>query len=372
MSTITKVNTAGLDYETKKKLASNNEVLSKRVSLSEIDIDRDGQLSYNGTRMASEEGLLDQMLDILKLKKKFVERFEKLTGSEAKEALIKMIKTGLSVTSAKNQFVNIIGNPSTKLITRITPGNRDIVSNRFAIQQFENIMNKYPNLELSGFNVYNDGTINLSTVSKELIIPTSGGVKLNDEAFKGGMSFFNNPYDGMGISSKVVRQICGNGMIGYADEKIILRQLTDAKIEKFHELVGEISTNGFVNSRFNENLNRAMKTNASFAELEEARKIMIRYSALTDADVNTYLPELSVEIHKLASKGVDYANCSDRQLQNYPIDMKVWDVINRITDFGSHEYGFGAQEEFIQFRAGEIMKKKEFDTEGLLPILFNN
>lgn len=95
--------------------------------------------------------------------------------------------------------------------------------------------------------------------------------------------------------------------------------------------------------------------------------MMLRHSKLkTDDELYSYLPEFKSVVNQLARKGVDYAKCSDIQLQNFPSTHKVWDIVNRMTWFGSHEVGAEVIQSAIQNKAGELFQKKTFDTENVL------
>lgn len=372
-----KINTAGLDYETKKKLALNSELISTRIQLSDLEIDTNGQISIHGMRMASEMNVGNQLLKILKLNPAFLKRFEKLTDDKTKNSLIQMVKSGLALTDVKKQTITVLGNPRTQLVTNILPGEKDHISNRFAIDQFERIANTYPNLSLNAFDIQPNGGISLSMISKDVVNPKldprivpGTHNRIKGEEFNPGINFKNDPLSGILASSFVYRLICTNGLTIQENlAELAMSQLSDQSLEKFFGGISKLGENGFVPFSFDENLQRAMNTNASFGELKDARRIMINNSALTDSDLKEFLPEFSSEIHKLASMGVDYVNCTDIQLHNYPINMKVWDVVNRVTDFGSHDYGFAANNDSMQRLAGNMFNRKTYDANNLLPIL---
>lgn len=372
MATKTKVNTTGLDYNSKKSLALMAEPITKKIFISDIEIDHNGQMSVSGIPLASDENIYKQFYKILGLNPKFLNRFGKITGEPTKIALIQAIKAGMALNEVKKQQITLVGNPRTQIITNLMPGHRDHISNRLAIETFERIANMYPQLSMNEFEVDGNGAISMSLITKDTMTPRDrAGQLIKGEEFNPGMMLRNNPLVGLKADGFVHRVICSNGMTTIDNRGSIgMQRLTDVSLEKFMGGIGKLGDNGFVPVVFNENLNRAMHSNASFGEILAAKDIMMNNSALKmDEDLKPFLPEFSSEVHRLASLGVDYAAASNIQLDNCPTKYKVWDVINRITDFGSHDYGFSAKNERIQKKAGDLFNRKNYHADNILSIL---
>lgn len=369
----TKVNTAGLDYATKKKVALNSELLSQRVQLSQVDVDHNGQISVNGIRMASEDGVQKQLYKILNLSPIFLKKFGKMTDETTKVNLINMIKSGLALSDVKKQNITVLGNPRTGLITSLLSGDKDYISHKIGFEIFERIMNTYPNFNINDFVIDTNGNYTIQLLTKDAITPSdSRGNLMLGESFNPGINFYKNFITGLETDFFASRLACDNGLIVQDRvHQVRMNQLTDENLEKYFTGLAGYEKDGFVPPMYAENIERGLHTNISFAELMEARSIILRNSALkSEEDLKQFLPEFSSEVHKLASRGVDYADCTDRQLENYPTNYKVWDVVNRLTDFGSHEYGFTANNESIQRQAGKLFNKGVYDSENV--IIFKN
>ncbi|MEO6302042.1 MAG: hypothetical protein ABIP51_02605, partial [Bacteroidia bacterium] len=199
------------------------------------------------------------------------------------------------------------------------------------------------------------------------VTPKAKGEMLLGEEFNPGYSFINNPMQGISLAQYVERLVCTNGMTTRdVKGEFRLDVMQEGKIKKFFEEFVMLGKSNFIPGQFPEMLEKAMTTAASFDEIRAARNIMTGNSNLKDNELSNYLPEFSSVAAKLARKGIDYAKCSDTQLQNYPTEYKVWDIVNRLTWFGSHDTGLQAERGEIQKKAGYLFKKSVYDTENVL------
>src|ERR1035437_2214110 len=189
MQTKQQVNTAGLKYDEIKKIALSNEPISRRVILSDVQVDINGQLSVEGLPVLSETGIQKQLFKILQLPVKTLNHIEKTTGADSKQALIEAVKYGLTLSSAKRVEVNVVANPLTKTVTHILPGKKDFISNKIAMQNFEIVMEKYPQLNVHDFALDNKGGIALTLKTAEEKIPKNlAGNYMEDERFNPGIT----------------------------------------------------------------------------------------------------------------------------------------------------------------------------------------
>jgi len=364
------VHAPGIRIEDVKKIAIENEVTSKRVPLSTIDVDTTGMLSVGGTRLNSNDKILAQLYKVLCLNKTFVRKFGKLTDEKTTKALIELIKSGLVLKDATKQDIVLVGNPRTGALTHILPGDKDFISASFGLDVIQKVMEKYPQLHISGYSIDSDnGGVGVSLKTNSEIIPQNkNGFAIKGEHFNPGMNFNIRPFGGLSYDAYIYRLICSNGMIGTeigTGGEITV--LNDMAIEKFFDSVQRTADNNFIPFQYGEKLDIAKETKASFGELLFAKNMMLKCSDIQDEKfLEPFLPEFGQEVRKLAQRGYDYANLSDRTLSNYPTKTSVWDVVNRMTDFGSHDYGFNTYFETLQERAGLLFSKKEYDTQGLI------
>jgi hypothetical protein len=72
--------------------------------------------------------------------------------------------------------------------------------------------------------------------------------------------------------------------------------------------------------------------------------------------------------NKIHSAGIDSVKLNDAQKKNLRTGVSVWDVINGVTDFASHNYGFEKKanaDRHMQMAAGDLLTRT-FDTANLI------
>jgi len=358
----------GLNYETIKKNVLDAEPVQKRVSLSQVEIDGNGNLAVGGLKLRVAPDVIEKdLFKILSLQPAFIKKFGNITDNKTKIDFINFIKTALSLNDIKKSEINLIG--TNGLITHILPGNKDYITNSFAIKMFEDCMDRTSHdVLITGFTSSNNGGFAINVRKKDEIAPVIDGSYSNLEAYNPGFAFVNNPLKGMEVQNYVERMVCTNGMVATVLESTMsLNLITEKNVQDFFSGFRDFDKSGFLSVNFTENLNKAMNVKASFGEIISARRIITSHSEVKkDTDLYSFLPEFSQEVNRLARHEIDYTKCSQAQLNNLPTKHSVWDIINRITDFGSHDYGFNADFAAIQRKAGGLFNRKTYDTENVL------
>ncbi|HYH03446.1 MAG TPA: hypothetical protein VEC37_10115 [Bacillota bacterium] len=352
-------------------MALANEPTPFDVKIADLDISGEGDISLMGVPLQTEgDKVQRQLLKMFGgLNKTFLKNYGKLTGKEFQEQLIKTIKLGLS--TQKGAKVTIIGNPETQKIFGIMPFGKQYVPNTFAIESFERVMNMPQNKDckIQNFEILGNGGVAITAVRPDAVTPNlHGGPKVGEE-FNPGFGFNNNPITGLDAYHFVNRLTCTNG--NYIIEKhggFTMTQLTDGQVQKLFDAVQHMSDNNFIPPSFETTLNRALSTPASLAEMMYARRMMKMHSSLeSDENLAAFLPQFGRTVAKLAQKGFDYEKATDVQLKNCPVSgVTVWDIVNVMTDFGSHDYAYNASFAPIQFAAGKLFAKDHYDAENLL------
>lgn len=357
------------DYEEFKKASLNNEPIQKKVALSQIEVAENGTLIVAGTPVRSSENVVEKDLlqTILKLRPDLLTTFEK--GDLSKKDLINMVKSALALSNVKKSQITIVGSPLSGNVFSILPGNKDIISNKLAFDLFEkSIERSGKGTKIVSMTSNENGGFSIN-VKKEVVIDKSILSTLSvGEEFNPGFSFTSSPLLGIALRSYIERLVCTNGMSHTIERggKFNISRLTDNIVLKFLEQFSQLSSNNFVNSAYAEQINKAASTPISFGEILTARKILTSHSKLRDTDINSYLPEFSTVDKLLTAKGVNFEECKPVQLKNYSTPYNVWEVVNRLTDFGSHNYGYDAEYSKIQTAAGALFNKKRYDTQNLI------
>ena len=352
-------NDAKIDYETIKKQAIEYSPVVGSSPLSAFELGRNKTLKMNGKIIPVTEGAYFAFLKkVLKVDPKFIQRFKKVTDEKTEIALLSTLKSGMA--QQKGTMVNILANPFSKSVTNFSSGKHSFRTNQQLLTMFETVMNKYSSLELKDFYMNEDGTMNLSARSSQDM--TINGHK--NEAFLGGLTWENSYERGSSISHNAFRQICENGMFGFSDLPLFVGNDEQSLIKFFYEL-DLLNENNWIGTNFFAKVGNAMETNASFNELNFAASVMVNNSELTMDDLRHYLPEFNLAKNFLLSKGVDVATLDEKKFKNCPTNIKIWDLVNQITDYGSHDYGFNQDFSKIQ-RAGGKLLSKEYDTSNLV------
>ena len=358
----------GLNYETIKKNVLDAEPVQKRVSLSQVEIDTNGTLSVGGTKLRIAPDVIERdLFKILSLQPAFIKKFGVITDNKTKTDFINFIKTALSINDVKKSEINLIG--SNGLITHILPGHKDYITNSFAIKMFEDCMDRTSqDVSITGFTSSGQGGFTINVRKKDEVAPMINGSYSSLEAYNPGFAFVNSPLKGMEVQNYVERLVCTNGMTATVLESAMsLNLISEKNVQDFFTGFREFDASGFISVDFSMKLTKAMGTNASFGEIIAAKRIISGNSDIKkDTDLYSFLPEFSSEVNRLARHEIDYTKCSQAQLNNLPTKHTVWDIINRITDFGSHDYGFNADFAAIQKKAGGLFNRKTFDTENVL------
>ena len=150
-----------------------------------------------------------------------------------------------------------------------------------------------------------------------------------------------------------------------------LVSLTDKAVTEFNEHMLHMATTGFQPVGAAEQIKKAANTDASLAELQTACGAILS----TDQKIQYEYAQKFAPIERAKKAydnlGMDTSKFTRAQLQNAKSGMSVWEVVNGMTNFASNETQYGVDEYAagnLMVTAGNILMKKKFDTEGLLPV----
>jgi hypothetical protein len=141
-------------------------------------------------------------------------------------------------------------------------------------------------------------------------------------------------------------------------------------MNEFFEKIKVLKTAGFMPGEFQNKVSQAIATRASFNEVKSAADLITGSSKMTKEFVDRFVPFNDIR-RKFLAKGCDTIGWNAQQAQNAITDISVWDVINGITDFASHDYGFDLSEGnrlALQVKAGGLLARKSFDTQNLVHV----
>lgn len=350
------------DYNKFKVEAIASQPLLKKVSLAEISLTSKDTLLLQGHTLRLVPDALRSLINILGLPIKFTDSIDGFFGDNSRQKLINLFKT--AVAAKKNLEIVLVGDRKSRQIISILPKHSAIPYEKY-FEIFERLMNKHK-LEIN--TAYNsDNKLVLSTVSKSKEFNIKG---FSDEVFTPGFSLITDLRLGTVVDSFLLRLVCGNGMMGSPESynKIIYDPSNGGG--KFFEELDKLEENGFYPDAFKERIFKAMRTDASLSELKKAASAIKSGSNITNDNIDTFVPLCST-LRDFQRKGLDLTTLTPEQEKSAITNTKVWDLINGMTDFASHDYGFhtGDRDKLnLQVDANRLLTKKAYDTENIVYI----
>lgn len=166
------------------------------------------------------------------------------------------------------------------------------------------------------------------------------------------------------------RLICTNGMITRQfSESLKLKETSHKAIESFHFNVEHLEKNNFQPVKFIQKLKSAAQVPASINEIEKAMALLNLHFNITKDELCRFIPYQQIW-KDYRDLGVEATKLSSVKKRNARSGMTAWELINCITDFASHDYGYtlkpgGAQK--LQIAAGDMLCK-EYDISNLVDV----
>lgn len=347
---LTQLHNQSIDYDTIKKQAIAVEPIIGSYPLSAIQLGMKGIMKINGKTVRVNESARNRFLNnVLNVKPEFAARFRENTNEKVEKEMLAALQNGMARMG--NTEVQIIANPTTQSITNFSTGKSNFTTHTLMFDMFERTMNRYPNLELKDCYMGNQGEITLNTRStKEVNLSY-------EEDFQGGISFTNSADNGSGVTHNALRLICTNGLTGFSKLNLGLafdKQSLDmffGKLDKYNML-------NWITEDLVDGVQRKKGLLASVNELIAAKEVILKNSQLRKEDIDAFIPMSGVSQY-LAKKGIDMQELTPAQRKNCPTNLNLWDLINQLTYFGSHDLGFKADFKSIQSAAGTMFLKKE-------------
>jgi hypothetical protein len=353
-------------FDVKKAEAIGNELMRKEITLSEFNVVDNNHIDIDGVKIEVTDKAFGKLLGRLRIPKAFAKRFSEGFGNDGLRQLITMMK---SMKSSKNdQTVTLLVDPSTRKITDILPAGYASISNESFIDFASRYIDQY-NLGVTHMGSSQYGGTQINCVSPQGMFNVPG---MQNEVFNTGVTFRNTPSRGLEVSPYLERLICANGMTSTAfAENYGLHNLNDKNINEFNEHMIRMASTGFQPVGLADSIKKAHDTDASLAELQRAASAIMSTDKTVDYDyIQRYIPvERSFKAY--STLGADPNTFTKAQMKNAKSGMSVWDVVNGMTNFASNDTKYDINEGKmgnLMVTAGNILCKKQYDTEGVLDI----
>ena len=355
---------SGTVFEQKKAEAIRNEVMRKELSLSEFNVIDNTHIEVDGVKIELTPFAFKRLLGRLRIPTAFAKRFSEGFGADGLKQLVSMMKT---MKSSKNdQTVTLLVDPRAKKVTNILPAGYASISNEAFIDFAETYINQY-GLEVKDFGSDPDGGATINCVSPEAVFSVPG---MSDEVFNTGVTFRNTPTRGLEVSPYLNRLVCSNGMSSTAfSETYSLHELSDKAINEFNEHMITMASTGFQPVGLADKIKAANETDASIAEVQRAMSAILSTDKTIDYDyAQRYLP-INRVMKAYSDVGAEPSTFTTKQLQNAKSGLSVWEVVNGMTNFASNDERYALNDHKtgnLMVTAGNLLMKKNFDTEGFL------
>lgn len=337
--------------------AIDSQPVRRTVHLAEIGLIDENSISYKGTALKiSKQGFRD-LLKILNIPKQFINRFSEMMQErpEAKKQFINTIKNVMATSGKGSSTVTLVLSKKEKQIIAVHKNTRNLISNGGMLDVVSRVIDEN-GLDVVDFSVGDNGEVAVNAVYQKKQWSIDG---LKDEFFNGGVSFVNNPRDGFIVSPYVNRLVCANGMVGKGFEETLKLTSTDGNaMQKFFADIANLASTGFRPSRFIEKAQEARRMKASLAEMFKiSNAIKGAAKDITKQELERWVP-VSYTTSAYHRIGVDTHTLRKGQLQNAKTDISVWDLMNGLTHFASHDNGFEIDDYSrakLQMIAGQLL-----------------
>lgn len=341
-------------FDLKCKEAIEKTPIRKEVSLKDVEVIKNDILKLGERHIKMNSDAFRGICKIVGLPVGFDKTFASAFGDKARQALVNRLKVAIQAKGATT--LSLAVNPDTREIVSIQKDNKSLISNQTFINTSTSIIDKY-GLEVNNISVGRDGGVVINAASPKNEWEIKG---MTDESYFGGISFTNSPNGGFNVSPYVHRLVCANGMIGTAfSETFTLGQMEPAYMESFWAQLNALAERAFMPLSFETNVKLAAETRASLMELETAHKTLQFLSDAEHKELEAWVP-LHTTRERFYAANIDALMLSNAQKKTAKTGTTVWDLVNGLTHFASHDNGFEISDydrRKIQVQAGKLLTK---------------
>ena len=353
-------------FDVKKAEAINNQLMRKEITLSEFNVIDNNHIDVDGVKIEVTDKAFGKLLGRLRIPKAFAKRFSDGFGNDGLRQLITMMKSAKS--SRNEQTVTLLVDPNSRKITDILPAGYASISQESFIDFASRYIDQY-NLGVTHMGSSQYGGTQINCVAPQGMFNVPG---MTNEVFNTGVTFRNTPTRGLEVSPYLERLICANGMTSTAfAENYGLHNLNDKNINEFNEHMIRMAATNFQPLGLADNIKKANSTDASLAEMQRAASSILSLDKAVDYEyVQKYIP-VERAFKAYSQLGADPNTFTKAQMKNAKSGMSVWDLVNGMTNFASNDTKFNINEGKmgnLMVTAGNILCKKQYDTEGVLDI----
>jgi len=355
-------------YDARMAQALKVQPIRKTVPLGDIRIVNTGVIHIKDKPIAMNRQAFSQLAKILGVPIQFQGRVDKFFGEEATSSIVNKMKSALIQQGMST--ITIVANPKEKQIIGFLKRDSQYVSNGTFFGVANDIIDDH-NLLVRDFSINpDDGGITINCFN-----PNAGFQigDFKDEVFQGGITLSTSLDKGIIVSPYMNRLVCLNGMIGESfGESYKLKGLGPSYMEELRTHLGALEKRNYKPFSFEERVKKAMTTNCSYAELEAAAELIIGHSGAKKDEIGKWVPIQETD-KKFIDFGIIPSLMNADKKKNAKTGTTVWDMVNGLTHFATHDSVFKVSEDdrrVIQKEAGKIMSGT-YDMENIILSPFN-
>ena len=340
--------------------------LRKEINLAELKFITLHDVDYCGLKLGMSKRAIRDIMSILGLANTFGGKINSVFGEQFTNTLLNTMKDAISMKKSIN--VTLLVSPE-RIIQRIHQEGSSWVSTDNFFDIVETAIDKH-DLIVNNVETNTDGGIIVKTTNPNSEFGIKGtNLKSDQEVFQGGLNF-HRTYNGLEVDPYLYRLWCTNGLVTKEfDESIRMTNIRPQDWEKFHKNLDRIEKNNFQPQGFVDKVKIAATTPASMAEMMRGINLIKGCSNIDDLNVNPFIT-YGETFNAFKKMGLQPTELTSQQKKNARTNISVWDVVNGITDFASHDYGFEVKDpentrNSLMVEAGAILTK-QYDTQNLL------
>lgn len=330
----------------------------RQVFLAELDLLDDEKIAYKGSTIKMTKSAFGDLLKVLKIPQAFIKRFGELMTDrpEAKRQFINNIKNVMTSQGSGTSTVTLVLSRESRTIIAVHKTARNLISNGGMLDVVNRVIDEN-GLDVVDFSVGSNGEVAINTIDTRNQWGIDG---MKDEVFQGGVSFVNNPQNGFIVSPYINRLVCANGMVSRGFQEQFKLTSTDGdSMQKFFSDLSHLAKSGYRPDQFVARVEEAHSLKASLAEMYRVKNAIKNAApGITKEEIESWVPVLYTE-NAYKRIGVEPHLLRAAQLKNARTDTSVWDLINGLTHFATHNNGFNEIDDYtrrgLQMTAGQLL-----------------
>jgi len=331
--------------------------IRRTVHLAEIELVDDEKIIYKGSQIKITKSGFGDLLKILKIPQAFVKRFGEMMVEkpEAKRNFINTIKNVMTTKGTGGSTVTLVLSKKDKTIVAVHKTARNLISNGGMLDVVSRVIEEN-GLDVVDFSIGSHGEVAVNAINLKQQWGIDG---MKDEVFHGGVSFVNNPKNGFVVSPYINRLVCANGMVSRGFQEQFKLTSTDGDaMQKFFSDMSNLAKSGFKPDLFVERVKEAHSLKCSLAEMFKVKNAIKNAAQdITKEEMESWVP-INYTTAAYNRIGIDTLMLRDAQKKNAKTDTSVWDLINGLTHFATHDNGFEIDDytrRGLQMIAGQLL-----------------